>query len=310
MVIAEDERTGVLRRAVTAKEIAIVPGLHDPLSARVLEGAGAAAGYISGATFSYGQLASPDLNLATASEMSGHIRRVRSATGLPLIADGDTGFGGVLNVERTVRDYVLAGANAVQLEDQVQPKRCGHLHGREVVSPDEMTGRILAAQHIQEELGFLLIGRTDARTSHGLGEVIERAKLFERLDVDLIFPESLETEDEYRAVRNAVNTPLMANMVEGGRSPDLTAATLQKLGYQLVIFPGSATRSYVKTLRDVYHAIVTLGSSASVRDGMLPFSEMQGFLGTEYVVHHGSEIDAAIRRISRPPSATVTAQPA
>lgn len=305
---ASEHATGhsatALRARLRGGTILVLPGVHDPLSALVLESLGAEAAYVGGASFSYGQFGRPDLNTVTSSEMTQHVSRVRQVTSLPTLVDADTGFGAVLNVERTVRDYVAAGATAIQLEDQAHPKRCGHLEGRSVVEDEQMILRILAAQKVQQTSDFVLVARTDARTGEGFDEVVRRARLFQDLGVDAVFPESLETVQEYAELRAAVDLPLVANMVEGGRSPDLSAGELESMGYNAVIFPGSAVRSYVRALETVYAAILEHGTTRDVRDHQISFEQMQDRLGTaavvagvDAIVHNAQDI--ALRAATR-----------
>ena len=257
----------------------MAPGVHDPLSARLIEQAGFEVAYVGGASFSYGQLAFSDLGVAGLDEMREHIRRVRAATALPLVVDADCGFGDVLNVRRTVREYAQAGADAIQIEDQVYPKRCGHLVGREVVDQHEAVVRIRAALDARPSGDVLIIARTDARTALGLDEVIARARAFEAAGADVVFPESLESVGEYKAVRDAVSVPLVANMVEGGRSPDLSAAEIEAMGYNIALFPGSVTRAVTYAVRSVLRTLMRDGTTREARASMLTFSELQGALG-------------------------------
>jgi 2-methylisocitrate lyase-like PEP mutase family enzyme len=298
-----------LRARLEAPEVLVLPGVHDPLSALVLTQMGAEAAYVGGAAFSYGQLAAPDLNLASPDAMAEHVRRVRDATALPLVVDADTGFGDVLNVERTVRQYVQAGATGVQLEDQTHPKRCGHLAGRTLASDDEMARRLLAARRVQQQHDFLLVARTDARTTHGLDESIRRAILLERLGADLVFVESLESVEEYEAVRRALDAPLLANMVEGGRSPDLSAAELGDLGYNAVIFPGSLTRAYAATAAEVYTALLRDGSTRAVRHMQMPFAELQTGLGLAGLLAHVDDVAHEAQRYADSSSTSPTTGP-
>jgi 2-methylisocitrate lyase-like PEP mutase family enzyme len=264
-----------------AERVLVAPGVHDPLTARLVEAAGFEVAYVGGAAFSYGQLAMPDLGLAGLDEMREHVRRVHEATRLPLIVDADCGFGDVLNVRRTVREYAFAGASALQIEDQTYPKRCGHLVGREVVDRHEAVVRVETALDSRPSADVAIIARTDSRTVLGLGEVIERARLFEAAGADAVFPESLESVDEYRAVRDAVSVPLVANMVEGGRSPDLTAAEIEAMGYQLALFPGSVTRAVAHAARELLLALRRDGTTRAVRERMLSFGELQSLLDYE-----------------------------
>lgn len=270
-----------LRERLARAPILLAPGVHDPLTARLGEAAGFETLYVGGASFSYGQLAFPDLGVAGMDEMAGHLRRVREATTLPLIVDADCGFGDVLNVRRTVQTYVHAGAAAIQIEDQEFPKRCGHMVGRRIVDRTEAMVRLAAALDSRTREDVVIIARTDSRTTHGLDEVIARARAFARLGADVVFPESLETREEYERVRDSVDVPLVANMVEGGRSPDLTAAELEHMGYNLVLFPGAVTRAVAFAAKELFAVLRRDGTTRAVRDRMLDFGALQATLGLD-----------------------------
>ena len=191
----------------------------------------------------YGQAASfgkPDVGLLTMTEMADRARKFAQAVDLPVIADGDTGFGNAVNVIRTVREYEQAGVAAIQLEDQVAPKKCGHMNGRQVVPMEEMLGKIEAAKYARKDKDFIIIARTDARTSLGFEEALKRAKAYADAGADVIFFESPESEEEMRKLNEELKAPTLANMVEGGRTPLFSAKELEEMGYSIVIFPTSS----------------------------------------------------------------------
>lgn len=220
-----------LRELVDAKEILVLPGAYDALSARLAEAAGFPCVYMTGYGQSASKLGAPDVGLMTMSEMVERAKDMCAAVSVPVICDGDTGFGNVVNLVRTVREYERAGAAAIQLEDQTTPKKCGHMLGRQVVDAEEMVNKIRAAAAARQDPDFLIIARTDARTNHGVEEAIRRARLYEQAGADIIFVESLESVEEMRMVNETIAKPTIANMVETGRTPLLTAAQLQEIGY-------------------------------------------------------------------------------
>ncbi|MEO1974747.1 MAG: isocitrate lyase/PEP mutase family protein [Paracoccaceae bacterium] len=266
---AEGGRNAVLR-ARLSEGLLIAPGCFDCLTARLVEQAGFDAAYVTGAGMSMSMLGAPDLGLASFSEVLDRISRICDVLGIPVIADGDTGFGGPLNIIRTVRAYERAGVSAIQIEDQESPKRCGHESGRRVVPVAEMQARIRAAVDARLESDFVVIARTDARSALGLAEAIDRAGAWREAGADIVFVESPESVEELKAVKAALpDVPLVANMVEGGRTPCLDAETLEALGYALAIFPNSLTRLFAKAGQDMLAEMKRHGGTATVRDSML-----------------------------------------
>lgn len=218
-----------------------VPGAVSPLVAKAVEDAGFEGVYLSGGALS-ADLGMPDVGLTTLSEVAGRAARLASATTLPVIVDADTGFGEALNAARTVQELERAGVAGCHLEDQENPKRCGHLGGKRVVDAALMEQKLRAAAVARRDPGFLLIARTDARAVEGLDAAIERARAYVAAGADMIFPEALRSEAEFRAFRAALDVPLMANMTEFGTSPLFSAEALQRLGYDLVIYPVTTLR--------------------------------------------------------------------
>jgi 2-methylisocitrate lyase-like PEP mutase family enzyme len=267
-----------LRDRLARPEILIAPGAHDALAARIIERAGFEAVYFSGAGFAYTHLGTPDLGLITLSETVGRVAAIVEATGLPVIADGDTGYGNALNVGRTVREFERAGAAAIQLEDQTFPKRCGHLTGKTVISAAEMVGKIKAAVDARRE-GILVIGRTDARAVEGFEAALERALRYKEAGADILFVEAPESRAELERLARALPAPAMANMVEGGATPLLPARELEGMGYRLVIFPGAAVRASAAAMLRVMAVLREHGTTEPLRDAMLTFRELNDLLG-------------------------------
>lgn len=264
-------------RDLLARETVLAPGVYDALTARLAEIAGFEVVYLTGAGVSYTQLGKPDLGLVSFTEMLERLGAIASATRAAVIADGDTGYGGVLNVHRTVQAYEAAGAAAIQLEDQVFPKRCGHLSGKEILPLEEAVAKVRAAVATRREM--LVIARTDALTVCGIEEAVRRARAYRQVGADLIFVESPRTVDDLRYIRSHVEGPLVANLVEGGRTPLLSVQELAQLGYQLVIFPNTVTRVVARTALEVYKELKATGSSARLLGRMLTFRELNDMLG-------------------------------
>jgi 2-methylisocitrate lyase-like PEP mutase family enzyme len=273
----------VLNRRPKDRVIA-APGVYDMVSLRMAAAMGFDALYMTG----YGTVAShlglPDAGLASYSDMVGRVEAMAHAAGAPLIADGDTGYGGLLNVRHTVRGYERAGAAAIQLEDQEFPKKCGHTPGRRVVPADDMVRKIAVAAEARTSADFLIIARTDARGSIGLAEAIRRARAYAKAGADLLFVESPETEDEMIAIgRELGEMPLIANMVEGGRTPMLSNARLADIGYALAIYPVAGLLSAAAALNTVYAHIRETGSSLGSAAPLYPFADMNRLMGFEEV---------------------------
>lgn len=269
----------VLRDLISAKEILIAPGAHDALTAKIIEKTGFKAVYMTG----YGQAAShlgmPDVGLLTMSEMLGRANNFASSVDIPVIADGDTGFGNAINVMRTVRQYEMAGVAAIQLEDQVAPKKCGHMTGRQVIPVQEMAGKIKAAVEARENPDFVIIARTDARTVHGIEEAIRRGKAYEEAGADVLFIESPESAEEMKTITSSFNIPVLANMVEGGRTPLLSAQELEDIGYHLVIFPTSSTYITAQAMKVLMEELKNSGTTKNLIQQMIPFAEFNQFIG-------------------------------
>ena len=240
------------------------PGVFDPLSARVAEQSGANALYMTGYGVSASLLGEPDAGLVSYREMVDRVRTICEVTTVPLIADGDTGFGGLANVRQAVQGYENAGASAIQIEDQEYPKRCGHTRNRKVISTEDMVRKIELACETRQSDTFLIVARTDARTEHGLDEALSRAEAYRSAGADVLFVESPESLDEMRMINEQLSdTPTLANMVGGGKTPMLADAELRALGYDIAIHPVYLLGAAVTAMREALRALQATGEEAS-----------------------------------------------
>lgn len=268
-----------LREKLDAGEFILAPGVYDGLSALVADRLGFDALYLTGYGASASLLAQPDAGYLTATHMGERVRTLCAAIDTPLIADADTGFGGVVNVEAAVREYEQGGACAIQIEDQVFPKRCGHTRNREVIARDEAVLKIRTAAGARQSGDFLIVARTDAYASHGLDECYARADAFIEAGADIIFIESPATEEELRAIgeRYSNDTWLLANLVEGGRTPILPNETLRELGFALAIYPVTGLATAAAALTSMYSELKEHGTSAGPRMDFEDLNKLVGF---------------------------------
>lgn len=267
-----------LRQAVADTTLAI-PGAFNALVARMIEDAGFEAAYLSGAAFSAGDLALPDIGLFTLSELVEQTRRLTRSVSIPLIVDADTGFGEAVNVERTVIELEAAGAAAIQLEDQQLPKRCGHLSGKSLVEPEAMCAKLRAAVAAKADPDLIVIARTDARGVENFAAAVDRAKRYLDAGADWIFPEALADRDEFERFAIAVDAPLVANMTEFGKSPLLPLDELAQMGYAGVLFPVTLLRVAMKGVEAALATIFAEGSQSELLDCMQSRQELYDLLG-------------------------------
>lgn len=293
-----------LRTLLEAASPVVAPGAYNALFARLIEAVGFEAVYLSGAGVANSLLGRPDIGLVTMNEMVMVGERITEVVDLPVIADGDTGYGGPHNVARTVRAYERAGLAAIQLEDQRFPKKCGHFEGKEVVPVEEMLQRIEAGLDARSDQdGILVIARTDARGPHGLDEAIDRAHRYGEAGADILFVEAPATVEELARVgKELADWPLVANMVEFGKTPLLPADKLGKLGFSLVITPGSITRATAKAAEDVLAELASTGTTQGFLDRMMTFGDVNDLLGLPGANQWEAEIaERAARQPRRKP---------
>jgi 2-methylisocitrate lyase-like PEP mutase family enzyme len=253
------------------------------ISARIADGLGFQALYMTGYGVSASHLGLPDAGLVSYAEMLSRVAQICQGTTTPVICDADTGFGGLLNVERTVKGYEAAGAAAIQIEDQVFPKRCGHTPGRRVVPAEDMVRKIKVAVASRSSPDFLVVARTDARTNHGLDEALRRGEAYAKAGADLLFIESPESEDEMARIARHFDVPLLANMADGGRTPILPRERLEALGYKVAIFPATGFLATAKALERVYGVLRETGSSDTLAPELYPFDKFCRMIGFERV---------------------------
>jgi len=258
-----------LRAALASEHLLTAPGCFDCLTAKLVANAGFAAGYITGSGLSMSVLGAPDMGAISFGEILERVMRISDSVEIPLICDADTGYGGPINVIRTVKDLERAGVSAIQIEDQAWPKKCGHEPGRKVVQTSEMVGRIKAAVDARDDEQLVIIARTDARTTLGIDEAIERAHRYREAGADVLFIESPESEAEMQQINQEIKAPTLANMVEGGRTPTLAAPRLQELGYSLAIYPNSLTRMIAKQGASLLEVLMQTGSTQQFADRMV-----------------------------------------
>lgn len=268
-----------LRQRLRQPGLVTAPGVHDMVSLRLADRMGFDALYMTGFGTVASHLGLPDAGLATYSDMLGRVRQMAQMARTPMICDGDTGYGGLLNVRHTVQGYEAAGAQAIQLEDQELPKKCGHTPGRRVLPTQDMVQKIRVAVEARRSADFLIVARTDARSSLGLDEALRRGEAYARAGADVLFIESPESEDEMLRIGRAFDLPLLANMVDGGRTPVLARAELEAIGYKLAIFPVTALLAATQAMQAVYAQLRQQGSSAGLAQPLMPFTELTDLMG-------------------------------
>ena len=275
---------GARFRAALNEGTLVIPGVFNALVARMAERAGFRAVYQSGGALSAGLAALPDVGLLTQTEFAEQARYLTQAVTIPVISDADTGFGEPPAVERTVRLFEAAGLAGLHLEDQQMPKRCGHLSGKNLVAPSVMVARLKAALAARNDPAFVIIARTDARAVEGLEAAIDRARAYADAGAEAIFPEALESAEEFERFARAVSVPLIANMTEFGKSPPLSAQELHEMGYAAVLFPLTPFRAAMRAAEEVLHALARDGTQKAVLDRLQTRAELYDLLG-----YHESE---------------------
>jgi 2-methylisocitrate lyase-like PEP mutase family enzyme len=279
-----------LRALLDSGQTIVAPGAFDPLAARLVEEAGFPAVYMTGFGTSAALLGRPDVGLLTMTEMADNAARIAACVDIPVIADADTGYGNPLNVIRTVGAYEAAGVAGIHIEDQVAPKKCGHMDGKLVIPADEMTAKVRAAAEARASPDFVIIARTDAVAVEGFERAVQRARLYLEAGADVLFVEALTSEDEAAEVARAFpGVPLLFNWAEGGKTPPVSLARLQELGYRIVIFPISTLLAATAAMRRILQEIAQAGTPAAALGDLPAFGEFVDFIGLP-------EVRAAERR--------------
>jgi carboxyvinyl-carboxyphosphonate phosphorylmutase len=273
-----------LRALLESGETIVAPGAFDPLAARLVEEAGFPAVYMTGFGTSAALLGRPDVGLLTMTEMAGNAGRIAGCVDIPVIADADTGYGNALNVIRTVGTYEAAGAAGIHIEDQVAPKKCGHMEGKLVIPPEEMAAKVRAAVEARSQPEFVIIARTDARAVEGLDRALARARMYRDAGADVLFIEALVSEAEVEQAALAFpDVPLLFNWAEGGKTPPVSLARLTELGYRIVIFPIGTLLAATAAMRVVLAEIARAGTPAAALAGLPSLAEFVDFIGLPQV---------------------------
>jgi 2-methylisocitrate lyase-like PEP mutase family enzyme len=282
-----------LRSRLARKPIVVAPGIYDPFTALVAMQAGFATLYVSGAAIAYTRLGRPDIGLVSMNEVAATVALIRDRVAAHLIVDADTGYGNALNVARTVREFERFGANAIQIEDQDFPKRCGHLDGKTLIPAAEMCGKLRAALDARRSRDTIIIARTDAIAVEGFDPAIERAMAYREAGADLLFVEAPKTREDLNRIVSALGktAPLMANIVEGGKTPPLSAAELEAIGFALVIFPGGIVRALGRMASEYYASLATHGSSEPFSERMLDLTGLNDLIETPELLAMGKRYE-------------------
>ena len=288
--MSESKRRSFAAR-LARKALISAPGVFDGISARIADRLGFEALYMTGYGVVASHLGLADAGIATYSDMVARVEIIAGLTATPLVADGDTGYGGLLNVDHTVRGYERAGAVAIQIEDQEFPKKCGHMLGRRVVPLEDMVARIRVASDVRSDADFKIIARTDARTTLGLDEALRRGEAYAKAGADLLFIESPESVAEMEKIGRTFDTPLVANMVEGGRTPILDRKELERIGYRLAIFPALGFLAAGAAMDAAFRTLKQRGSSVGVDTALYPFQDFSKLMGFDAI----SEFDRKYR---------------
>jgi 2-methylisocitrate lyase-like PEP mutase family enzyme len=282
-----------LSHALAGPDILVAPGCYDAFSALMIERAGFPAAYVSGASLAYARLGRPDIGFLGLTDVANAVAAIADRVAIPLIVDADTGFGNALNVQRSVRVLTRAGAAAIQIEDQVMPKRCGHLRGKRLIPAAEMAGKVRAAVDARPGAETLIVARTDAIAVEGLAAALDRAEAYLAAGADILFIEAPRDQSEIEAVaaRFAARIPLLANMVEGGDTPLRDAAALASLGFRIAIFPGGTMRAVGHALGAYFGSLRRCGTTTPFRPQMLDFVGLNEILGLDDMLAAGARYD-------------------
>ena len=272
-------KANLIRQALATHGQLIMPGVYDALSAKIAARAGFEVTFITGYSLSATLLGEPDFGLLTQTEVVSAAQRICSVIDIPVIVDADTGYGNAINVIRTVQDLIRAGAGGMFFEDQVWPKRCGHMRGKQVIPLDEQLNKLRAAVEAKGQDDFFIVARTDSRQALGLDEAIKRGIAFKNAGADAVFIEAPESKEEMREIAQQVKGHLVANMLERGVTPLMGPEELKELGFDLVVWPLAPLYAVAKSLTDVYTTLRKEGSTLSILDRLMPFDEFNGIVG-------------------------------
>jgi methylisocitrate lyase len=277
------KKTSLMKKLILDEEILVMPGAHDALSAKIIELVGFKAVTLGGYAASAASLAKPDVSLLTLTEYVNIARNIVEAVDIPVFADGDTGHGNVTNVQRTIRLFENAGVAALFIEDQVFPKRCGHMEGKQMIPTMEMVAKIKAAVDARVDEDLVIMARTDAVAVRGVDEAIERANIYREAGADLILVEAIRSVEEMKRTNKSINAPTLANLVEGGKTPLLTIPELQDVGYNAVVIPNATVYATAWALKGLWEGLKKEGSTKHWLDKIIPFNEFNTLIGLDKV---------------------------
>lgn len=276
-------KTTLLRRLIQDESLLMIPVAHDALCARIAEQSGFQAIFTAGYANSAALLGKPDISLLTLTEMVDAASRIADAVNIPVFADGDTGHGSIANVIRTVKLFEKAGVAGLFIEDQIYPKRCGHMAGKQVIPPEEMAAKLQAALEARSDPDFVIMARTDALAVNGIDDAIRRAKIYREAGADLIFVEAPESVEQMRRIVGEVDAPHMVNMLPGGKTPLLTAGELQEIGYSVAAYATACTYTIARAVMDLFEALRKTGTTAGLEERMMSFDEFNNLVGLEEI---------------------------
>lgn len=275
-------KTEVFRQLLKTEKSILMPVAHDALTAKIIEKVGFKAFSLGGFSIAASCLGVPDLSILSSSEMVEAVRNLANAVSIPMLADADTGYGGIFNVARTVKEYENSGATLLFIEDQKFPKRCGHMNGKEVIPAEEMAIKIKAAVSSRQDPDFLIVSRTDARTTHNLKEAIDRSHVYVKAGADIVFIEAPESVEELKIIANEITeVPLLVNMLEGGKTPLLSQKDLGEMGYKLIAWPISSLLVTVNAVTELMTELLKNGTTQGMSSKLAGFSEVKNLLGID-----------------------------
>ncbi len=277
------KKTSLMKKLILDEEILVMPGAHDALSAKIIELVGFKALILGGYSATASRLGKPDVSFLTMTEMADCLRNISDVVDIPVFADGDTGYGNVTNVRRTVQAFEKAGVAALFIEDQVFPKRCGHMEGKQIIPTLEMVAKIKAAVDARVDEDLVIMARTDAVATDSVNEAIERANIYREAGADLILVEAVTTVEQMKRTNESINAPTMANMVEGGRTPILTVKELQDVGYSVVCIPNATVYATAWALRGLWGELKKEGTTRNWVDRMICFNDFNKLVGLDKV---------------------------
>lgn len=277
------KKTTLFKKLMLDEDILVMPGCHDALSAKIIETVGFSAVTMGGYAATAASLARPDVSLLSLTENVSIVRKIAQAVDLPLFVDGDTGHGNVTNVQRTIREFENAGVAGLFIEDQVFPKRCGHMEGKQIIPTMEMVAKLKAAVDARVDEDLVIMARTDAIATSGIDEAIERSNLYKEAGADLIFVEAPTSLEEMRHINKSIDAPTLAIQIEGGKTPLLTTKELEELGFNIVVYPNATVYATAWALKELWEGLMREGTTKNFMDRMICFDDFNTFVGLDKI---------------------------